>query len=88
MPMDLTAAGWRRLAVPNLTEQETSADEEEQEEQGHAPGDGDRALAGSAVQACYQACNNYYAPAPNNAQFYFQLVPDGSGGEQCQCCKM
>jgi hypothetical protein len=83
--MDLAAAGWRRLAVPNLTDE--GRGEKQEQEVGDAPGDGDRALAGSAVQACYQACYDYYAPAPNNAQFYFQLVPDGSGGEQCQCCK-
>jgi len=37
------------------------------------------------VEACYEACYQYYSPAPNNAQFFFQLVPGEE--RECQCCK-
>lgn len=47
----------------------------------------ERVLAGTTpVEACYQACYSFYSPAPNNAQFIFQLV-DVEGTRECQCCK-
>jgi hypothetical protein len=45
-----------------------------------------RALAMTPVEACYQACYDFYSPAPNNFQFLFQLVELG-GQLVCQCCK-
>ncbi len=45
-----------------------------------------RALATTAQDACYAACFNFYAPPPNNDQFFFQLV-DVNGGQTCQCSK-
>ena len=45
-----------------------------------------RQLATTPVEACYQACYNFYSPAPNNAQFLFQLVNVGAN-RVCQCCK-
>ncbi len=45
-----------------------------------------RALASTPVQACYEACYDFYSPAPNNYQFLFQLVMLG-GERVCQCCK-
>jgi hypothetical protein len=45
-----------------------------------------RALAVTPLEACYTACYNFYAPPPNNDQFFFQLV-EVSGVQACQCCK-
>lgn len=47
---------------------------------------GHRALAASPVDACYEACYSFYSPAPNNAQFFFQLLTL-NGVRVCQCCK-
>lgn len=59
-----------------------------EEEEATAATTHDRLLraASTPVEECYAACYQYYAPAPNNAQFLFQLVNPGTG-RVCQCCK-
>jgi len=46
-----------------------------------------RELAGGynpSAKACFDACQNYFAP--DNAQFFFNLIQDGNT-KACQCCK-
>lgn len=80
-PDAITVPTRRRELVAAATE-ETEVQRQgqglQQQQQHH------RGLAMTPVQACFAACNEYYAPPPGNLKFLFQLV---NNGQTCQCCK-